>query len=119
MKIFLIKSFLAVLLMVIYIAPSFSVHGADDCDPQKDIMLNINVPFVGRCIKKDVTVTVTNAENGNSTIGNVFPKLVGGLIRLVMTAIYIIGFLGILLGGFMITGNGALGTKETGKKFIV
>lgn len=93
MKKLVIKSVFAFLLMMVYIGPSFSVHGADNCDPEKDIMLNINVPFVGRCIKKDVTVKEAADANGNSTIGNVFPKLAGGLIRLIMTAIYIIGFL--------------------------
>jgi hypothetical protein len=85
-----------------------------------DIMLNISIPFVGRCIKKDPTAAEAQDTKGNSTIGNVFPKLMGGLIRLVMTAIYIIWFLGILVGGFMITASGAdPSLKEKGKSLIV
>lgn len=88
------------------------------CDPEKDIMLNMDIPFIGRCIKKDPKANAAADSQGNSTIGNVFPKLMGWLIRIVMTMIYVIGFLGILAGGFMIAGNGALGTKETGWKLI-
>lgn len=53
-------------------------------------MLNINIPFVGRCIKKTTSADPAADAEKNSTVGNVFPKLMGGMIRLVMTAIYII-----------------------------
>src|SRR3989338_5909194 len=112
MKLFL-KSLLLTFIMTSFLVPrSFVKAQTDNCDPKKDIMLNISVPFIGRCIKKDPAAKEAGDNPGNSTIGNVFPKLMGGLIRLTMTAIYIIGFLGILLGGFMVAGNGALGTKQ-------
>lgn len=82
--------------------------------PDGDIVLNTEVPFVGRCIKKSLTTTTDT-----TTIANVFPKLTGKLIRLVMTIIIIIGFFGILIGGFMITADGAIGTKAQGKQLII
>ena len=65
----------------------------DDC-----IRLNTDIPFVGRCIKKD-----TDPATVETNYGNVFPKLVGGLMRVVMAAVVIIGFLAILVGWFMMT----------------
>jgi hypothetical protein len=53
-------------------------------------MLNISIPFIGRCIKKNVNANQVSDDKGNSTVGNVFPKLMGGMIRLVMTIIYIV-----------------------------
>lgn len=79
--------------------------GGAACDPKKDIMLNISIPFIGRCIKKDPKAKQVYDDQWNSTVGNVFPKLMGGMIRLVMTAIYIIWFLGILVGWFMISAS--------------
>lgn len=90
------------------------------CDPKKDIMLNIHIPFVGRCIKKDVTAKQTADDPNNSTVGNVFPKLMWWMIRLVMTIIYIIGFLWILVGGFMIAASGAdPSLKDKWKSLII
>ena len=89
------------------------------CDAKTEITLNMNIPFIGRCIKKDPSAKEANDQKDNPTIGNVFPKLMGWLIRLTMTLVYIIWFLCILAGGFMIAGNGALGTKEKGKKLII
>lgn len=49
----------------------------EPCDPKKDIMLNISIPFIGRCIKKTSSVDEAKDTANNSTIGNVFPKLMG------------------------------------------
>lgn len=90
------------------------------CDPEKDIMLNIHIPFIGRCIKKDPNANQVDDSNNNTTVGNAFPKLMWGMIRLVMTAIYIIWFLWILVGWFMITASGVdPSLKEKGKKLIM
>jgi hypothetical protein len=44
----------------------------------------------------------------------------GGMIRLVMTIIYIVWFLGILVGWFMIAASGAdPSLKEKGKSLII
>lgn len=92
----------------------------EKCDPDKDIMLNISIPFIGRCIKKDPNAKQTSDDTGNSTVGNVFPKLMWGMIRLVMTAIYIIWFLWILVGWFMIAASGAdPSLKEKWKSLII
>ncbi len=92
----------------------------EKCDPDKDIMLNISIPFIGRCIKKDPNAKQTSDDQGNSTVGNVFPKLMWGMIRLVMTAIYIIWFLWILVGWFMIAASGAdPSLKEKWKSLII
>jgi hypothetical protein len=72
-----------------------------------DIMLNISIPFVGRCIKKDPAARQTSDDRNNTTSWNVFPKLMWWLIRLLMTIIYIIWFLWILVGWFMISASGA------------
>jgi hypothetical protein len=72
-----------------------------------DIILNISIPFVGRCIKKDPAARQTSDDRWNTTSWNVFPKLMGWLVRLLMTIIYIIWFLWILVWWFMITASGA------------
>ncbi len=72
-----------------------------------DIMLNISIPFVGRCIKKDPAARETSDDRWNTTSWNVFPKLMGWLVRLLMTIIYIIWFLWILVWWFMISASGA------------
>lgn len=92
----------------------------DNCNPKEDIMLNISIPFIWRCIKKNVNANQVSDDKGNSTVGNVFPKLMGGMIRLVMTIIYIVWFLGILVGWFMIAASGAdPSLKEKGKSLII
>lgn len=90
------------------------------CDPKKDIMLNISIPFIWRCIKKDANANQVTDTDWNSTVGNVFPKLMWGMIRLVMTIIYIVWFLGILIGWFMIAASGAdPSLKEKWKSLII
>lgn len=71
-----------------------------------DIMLNMNIPFIGRCIKKDPAARQTSDERGNTTSWNVFPKLMWWMVRLLMTIIYIIWFLWILVWWFMISASG-------------
>jgi len=99
---------------------NWQTAGGEKCDPDKDIMLNISIPFIGRCIKKDPNANQTSDAQWNSTVGNVFPKLMWGMIRLVMTAIYIIWFLWILVGWFMIAASGVdPGLKEKWQNLII
>lgn len=90
------------------------LNSANRACPKDDITLNIDFPFIGRCIKKSL-----DSDPNNTTIVNVFPKLTWKLVRLVMTIIVIMWFLGILVGWFMIAWNGALGTKQQWRKLII
>ena len=81
--------------------------------PKGSITLNTYIPFVWRCIDKWI-----NADPSKTTIVNVFPKLTWNLMRLTMTIVMVMGFLGILVGWFMIASNGALGTKQQWIKII-
>lgn len=74
---------------------------ADNCSG--GIKLNTDIPFVGNCIAKSTDASVAGQ---NTTIANAFPKLLGGLMRIVMTVVVIVGFMGILVGGFMMSAWG-------------
>lgn len=74
----------------------------DEC--KDGIKLNTDVPFIGKCIKKD------DADNA-------FPALIGGLSKMVVTAILIVSFLMIIVGGVMRTTGGKNVWK--GKEMII
>lgn len=57
-----------------------------DCVANGGIKLNTDIPFVGRCINKTDT-------------SNAFPALIGGISKMVVTAILIISFMFIIIGG--------------------
>lgn len=78
------------------------------------IILNTNVPFVWRCIKKEF-----DESSGDTNASNVFPKLMAYMIRIMMTVLVVWWFLWILVWGFMIASNGAFGSKQTGVKLIL
>jgi hypothetical protein len=83
-------------------------------DDKEYIILNTNVPFVGRCIKKEF-----NEWGEETNVSNVFPKLMANMIRIVMVILVVWWFLWILVWGFMIAANWAFGTKQTGVKLIL
>ena len=85
-----------------------------DWPDENYIILNTNVPFVGRCIEK-----VFTTNGWWTTVANVFPKLMGNMIRIVMVILVVWWFLGILIWGFMIASNWAFGTKQTWVKLIL
>lgn len=91
------------------------VSGDDaKCDPEKDVMLNTNIPFIGRCIKKKSTTD----SGSTATMGNAFPRLMAGLTRIVMSAVVVVALLAVLIWGFMVAAEGAAGTKEKGLQLI-
>ena len=57
------------------------------------IKLNTNVPFVGRCINKDSSTTTEG-----STTSTAFTDLIGGISKMVVTAILIVSFMFIIIG---------------------
>ena len=63
------------------------------------IKLNTNVPFIGDCI---------GLGNGGAETNQLeaFPKLMGGLMKIIMTAILIISFVLIVVAGVMMTASG-------------
>ena len=80
--------------------------------------MNTNVPFVGNCINFGGGSGEGNTEEVNQL--NAFPKLMGALMNIVMTASLIIGFVLILVGGIMIaTGGVESGNVSAGKKMIL
>ncbi len=91
---------------------TWTVHAQSDCNPEKDIMLNTYVPFVWNCIKKSTKWESTD-------LVSVFPKLIGWVSRIVMTAIIIVWFLWILVWGFMIASDWAFGSKAAWVKLII
>lgn len=116
MKSLLIVFMLTIFSLWVFVVPVNTVHAANtDCDPEEDIMLNMYMPFIGNCIKR----SVDEGNDSERNIANVFPKTVGGLVRILMTAVIIFWFLGILTGWFMIAADGAFGTKDRGVQLIV
>ncbi|MDD3262448.1 MAG: hypothetical protein PHR61_01255 [Candidatus Absconditabacteria bacterium] len=84
------------------------------------IELNTKVPFIGNCIefgKGDVS----DSENEiSATQEEAFPKLMGGLMRILVTIIMLGSFVAILVGGVMISSAGPDEQKATkGKKLII
>ncbi len=79
------------------------------------IELNTNIPFIGQCIKK-----TADPDSQEPTAGNSFGLLLGGLMKIAMTAVLIIAFLAVLIGGVMIAGGGMKSEwLSSGKKLIV
>lgn len=89
-------------------------EGVCPWDDKDYIILNTNVPFVWRCIKKEF-----DEWSGDTNASNVFPKLMAYMIRIMMTVLVVWWFLWILVWGFMIASNGAFGSKQTWVKLIL
>ena len=62
------------------------------------IKLNTNVPFVGNCIETKVGAQTTQL--------NAFPRLIGGMMRLLMNIILVMSLLMIVAGGVLMTTGG-------------
>ncbi len=60
------------------------------CVKNGGVKLNTNVPFVGKCINKDGTGT-------GSTTSTAFSDLIGGLSKMVVTAILIVSFMFVII----------------------
>lgn len=74
------------------------------------IKLNTNVPFIGNCLE-----TKDKNPQSHLTEENAFPTLMGSLSQILVTAILIISFVLIIIGGIMI----ATGNPSGGKKLIM
>lgn len=82
------------------------------------IELNTYIPFIGKEICKSTSAEVT--ADGKTTLTNAFPKLMGGLMRIVMVTVMIVGFLGVLVWWFMIAAGGIRWDRVSkGKEYIV
>lgn len=79
-----------------------------------DIRLNTNIPFVWQCIKK-----TADPEPGEATAGNAFGLLLGGLMRIAMTAVLIIAFFAVLTGWVMIAAWGVKSEWLSGGKKLI
>lgn len=88
------------------------------------IELNTTVPFIGNCIelsKKWSTDTSTTTDSDETTVTEetAFPTLMGGLTKMMVTIILLIGFIAILAGGVMIAASGGDDSRAgEGKKLI-
>jgi len=80
------------------------VGDSDYCNCKCDdgIVLNTNVPFIGRCISVDVA-----HDSGESEQLNAFPRLMQGLTRIFLSAILLLSFVLVIVGGVMIAAGGA------------
>lgn len=89
------------------------------CKPCSDpgiccgIKLNTSVPFIGKCIESRSTDVWTD-EAKWVTETTAFPVLMGSLTKILVTAILIISFVLIVIGGIMI----ASGNPSWGKSMI-
>lgn len=92
--------------------PSNSAPSPSSPCAKGEIELNTNFPFLGRCIKKEVTGEWTN-------VANAFPYLMGVLVRVTMTIILVAGVLLIIWWGLMMTLQGSMGTASAGKALIM
>ena len=84
-----------------------------------EIELNTDIPFVGKCIKKDLTETVDKDNNKNVTVSNVFPLLMWWLMKILMAIILVGAFMAILVGGLMMASAGFTGKYAEGKDLII
>lgn len=57
------------------------------------VKLNTNVPFIGRCINKE------DSTGTGSTTSTAFTDLIWGLSKIVVTAILIVSFMFVIIGG--------------------
>jgi hypothetical protein len=89
------------------------------CKPCSDewvccgIELNTSVPFIGKCIESKSTDQGT--DETNVTWETAFPVLMWSLTKILVTAILILSFVLIVIGGIMI----ATGDASGGKKMII
>lgn len=84
------------------------------------ILLSTNVPFIGQCIvyrkKSDPQQPVAWLVVDETTA---FPRLMGWLSRILVSIILLVGFIGILIGGVMISASGGAEEGATkGRKII-
>lgn len=70
-----------------------------ECVANGGVKLNTDVPFVGRCINKTDT-------------SNAFPALIGGISKIVVTAILIVSFMFVIIGGVQRASGDAKGGKD-------
>lgn len=93
-------------------------HGIEEC-VSVGIILNTNVPGIGKCIKYHET---GNASTAHSTTVNqitAFPTLIGKLVSLLTSVLLLIGFVMILVAGVMMTTGGIdPGNYKKGKELI-
>ena len=85
------------------------------------IELNTKVPFIGNCIELSNKSWTTTGDADETTVSekNAFPVLMGGLTKMMVTIILLIGFIGILVGGVMISASwGSDSWASEGKKLI-
>ncbi|AKH32571.1 hypothetical protein XF24_00210 [candidate division SR1 bacterium Aalborg_AAW-1] len=84
-----------------------TVSVCEKCDPKKcncGIKLNTNIPFIGRCIMYGNTNN-TGLSGDVTTVNSVsaFPILMGAIIRILVSAILLVCFGTLIVGGFMMT----------------
>ncbi|MFA7718146.1 MAG: pilin [Candidatus Absconditabacterales bacterium] len=76
------------------------------------IKLNTKIPFIGNCIEN-------TTQGGTMDEGSAFPILITALMKILITAILIVSFILIIIGGVMIaTGGASPENVTTGKKMI-
>lgn len=69
-----------------------------------EIELNTNIPFIGKCISKNLDESVT--ADSKTTVSNAFPLLMGWLMKVLMAVILVWAFMAILVGGLMMAWAG-------------
>lgn len=77
------------------------------------VELNTSVPFIGKCIESESSYQ--SSDEKSVTWETAFPVLMSSLTKILVTAILIISFVLIVLGGVMI----ATGNPSGGKKMII
>lgn len=111
----IMKKVLSFLIILSFLFPVVLAEGeTTKCQGTK---LNTDIPFIGNCIEY-----WDKAGSGSTTVVNqvnAFPKLMGALMNIVMTASLIIGFVMILAGGVMIATTGAYQDGIKGKQIII
>ncbi|MDR2189771.1 MAG: hypothetical protein LBP53_00835 [Candidatus Peribacteria bacterium] len=89
---------------------------------QNGIQLNTSLPFIGDCLQLTDTGPTSQDENGitTTTTRDAFPTLIGAMMRILTSAMLIIGLLLIIVGGIMMTMEGAnSGSFSKGKSLIL
>ncbi|UFX83207.1 hypothetical protein [Candidatus Absconditicoccus praedator] len=104
-------TFLLISILLFSFNFAYAENGDDEGDDCDGISLNTHVPFIGNCI---------GGEGSDVEDDEIFPFLIGGMTKILVTVVIVVGFFMLVAGGVMITMSGAdQSAFSTGKDLII
>ncbi len=89
------------------------------CKHFDHIYLNTDIPFIGQCILKRPTGSEAVSTSNLPNLDTAFPRLVSGISRLLQSLILVLGFMAIVIAGFMMSAWGMSPTAKDKWKNIL